>query len=58
MLLSPSFKPVILGARMLDFGTQVFELDFLLHSVVWGFLFVSLKWMSDIGMTFEILNHS
>lgn len=30
MLLSPSFKPFILGARMLDFGTQVFELNFLL----------------------------
>lgn len=57
-MLSPSFKPFILGARMLSFGTQIFELNFLLHSMFLGFLFVCFKWIPDIDMAFEILNHS
>lgn len=58
MLLFPSFKPFILGARMLGFGTQIFELNFLLYRTVlgWG-VFACFKWTLDIVMAFEILNH-
>jgi len=58
MLLSPSFNSLVLGARMLGFGTQIFELNFLLHSMVLRVLFVCFKWIPDIDMAFETPNHS
>lgn len=56
MLLSPSFKPFLLGATMLGFGTQIFELNFRLRSMLrdLGF-FVCFKWIPDIDMAFEFL---